>query len=71
MKRKFCDKCGTEIYYHPMQNAIIPTYSILKVGSEFSLDDSVDLCSRCTKDFTDWLHTPPKQVEEMEANDPR
>jgi hypothetical protein len=71
MKRQFCDKCGEEIYYFPMQNAIIPTYSIQKVEIPFSLDNTVDLCTRCTKDFTTWLNTPPKQAEEAEANDPR
>jgi len=70
MKRQFCDKCGEEIYYNPMQNAIIPTYHIQKMENPYSLGNKVDLCNRCTKDFTTWLNTPPEQVKEAGAGDP-
>ena len=62
MNIKKCDKCGAEIVEHPLQQTILPHYSILAMY-DFSNIVSVDLCSKCQRDFEKWLHNEGESKE--------
>jgi predicted amidophosphoribosyltransferase len=53
MKTIKCDKCGTEISKHPLQQAYFPSITIY-VNEELGFRE-IDLCSGCEKDFYKWL----------------
>ena len=56
MQIRKCDKCGKEVHIDPMQQAILPVYSILAC---YGINDcrEIDLCLKCRQDFTKWLKT--------------
>lgn len=58
MQIKKCDRCGaeiTEIIELPLQQMILPRYSIKVTYSINNIVD-VDLCDKCQRDFEKWLH---------------
>lgn len=56
MQIRKCDKCGAEIIEHPVQQTILPRYSISAIYNAWDVV-SVDLCNKCQKEFEKWLHS--------------
>lgn len=67
MQIKKCDKCGAEIIEHPIQQTILPHYSILAMYNACNVV-SVDLCSKCQGEFEKWLHGK-NECEEREKGE--
>lgn len=55
MVRIICGRCKEEIHFHPMQQAIFPSYMITKVSGN-SVVGTVNLCPDCEKKFQMWLN---------------
>ncbi len=62
MQIRKCDKCGAEINEYPLQQAILPRYSIKAMYSINNIVD-VDLCDKCQRDFEKWLHSESESKE--------
>lgn len=62
MQIRKCDKCGTEIIEHPLQQTILPHYSILAMYNACDVV-SMDLCNKCQREFEKWLHGESEESE--------
>ena len=61
MRIRKCDRCGIEINEYPLQQAILPRYSIV---AKYSINVvEVDLCDKCQRDFEKWLHSESESKE--------
>ena len=56
MQIRKCDRCGIEINEYPLQQTILPRYSIKAMYSINNIVD-VDLCDKCQRNFEKWLHS--------------
>ena len=56
MKIKICDKCGVKMFENPMQQTMLPLFSI---SAWYGCNDfrDIDLCAKCQKAFEKWLNT--------------
>lgn len=63
MIKTYCDKCGTEIFYNPNMNTIMPSYYIQKISAHTYGYIRVNLCHDCEKKLDEWLNTKEEPVE--------